>query len=49
VSVDVVEERHVLPQRQVHVGWNDNWQVMWSHVARPTVSPMKLCKILEIV
>jgi hypothetical protein len=32
VSADVVEEIHVLPWWQVHVGWDDNWQVMWSHV-----------------
>jgi hypothetical protein len=33
MSADVVEERRVLPWWKVHVGWDDSWQVMWSHVA----------------
>jgi hypothetical protein len=32
VPSDMVEERHVLPRWQVHVGWDDSWQVMWIHV-----------------
>jgi len=29
---EVVYEIRVLPGWKVHVGWDDNWQVMWSHV-----------------
>jgi hypothetical protein len=45
VSADVVEERCVLPWWQVHVGRDDSWQVMWSHVADQLSVPRNCGKI----
>jgi len=47
VSVDVVEG-HVLPQWQVRVGWDDSWQVMWSHVADQLSVPQNYGKKWKI-